>query len=259
MPKRLPRIPDDADDDRPAFGLRDDDYDDHLRKHALSDEERDDISAGYSRARHQIRKIEKYSKDPADWLADTCMTQTEVALRLGRSLITSGAAQAKVVITLAGDELTNREMPRFPVDRFLTERLGFTRQGLRTRSWEGVYIMKDRSHSLVLLDRDRFEGHLTTRLSGRRRLVAFVTRGHTTTTRSAGEHKWLRGAIGRAATWDARARDVLAVCAPRSAQFSKIARTFREREGVKRLRLHVLIIDRQTGDVTGLEDLQTGS
>jgi hypothetical protein len=44
MPKRLPRISDD-DDDRPAFGLRDDDYDDHLRKHALSDEERDDISA----------------------------------------------------------------------------------------------------------------------------------------------------------------------------------------------------------------------
>jgi hypothetical protein len=243
-------------DDLPAVGLRQDEFDERLRKSMrLTDEEREMLNRGALREPRQIRAIENYSKDPADWLAESCMTQTEVALRLGRALIVSGTAQSKVVVTLAGNELTHREKPQFPVDRFLTEWLGFTRVRMRRESWEGAYRMNDQKRSLVLLDRDRFEGHIATRLSRQRRLIAFVSRGVTASTRSSGEHKWVRGVIARAATWDAGPRDILAVCVPRSVQFSKVVRAFREREGIKRLRLRLLTIDRQTGDVGGLDDV----
>lgn len=250
------RYAQDEDDKRPASGLREDALDDRLRRIGpLSDEERKEYF-GDSRLPYQLRAIEDYSPDPADWLADPCMTQTETALRLARALIVSGVAQARVVVTLAGNELTRRDMPLFPVDAFLIERLGFRAKRVRRNSWEGAYSMEGQRHSLVLLDRDRFEGHLTTKLGGRRRLVAFVTRGHIAGTRSSGEHKWVRGVIGRAATWDAKPFDVLAVGVPRSAHFSKIVRTFREREGVRRLRLQLLTVDRHSGDVGGLDDLR---
>jgi hypothetical protein len=183
------------------------------------------------------------------------MTQTEVALRLARALIVTGAAKTNVMVTLAGGELTRRDMPRFPVDRFLVERLGFTQKTVRRNSWEGSYTFGGSRSSLVLLDQDRFEGHIQTRLSGRRRLIALVTKGHVAGTRSSGEQKWVRGAIGRAATWDAEPFDLLAVCVPRSARFSKIVRAFRKREGIARLRLHLLTVDRHSGDVGGLVDL----
>jgi hypothetical protein len=275
MPRSQRHDPDD--DDRPAYGLRDDAEDDYLRSRptltpeeqkALRDEARrvrprkdDDEDEGrdLDREQYQLRAIEDYSADPAVWLADTVMTQTEVALRLARHLIVSGIACSKVMVTLAGAELTHRENPQFPVDRFLTERLGFTRRGLRKDSWEGSYIMKDRPHALVLLDRDRLDGHLTTRLASGVRLIALASRGQIATVRGSAEHKCVKAAIGRAATWDSRAFDVLAICVPRSKLFSKAVRVFREREGVKRLRLHLLTVDRHSVDVDGVEELAAQS
>jgi hypothetical protein len=273
MPSSQRHEPDD--DDRPASGLRDDAQDDRLRgqprltpeeQKARRDEARrarprneEDEGRDLDREQFQLRAIENYSADPAVWLADTVMTQTEVALRFACHLIISGVACSKVMVTLAGSELTHRENPQFPVDRFLTEHLGFTRRRLRKDSWEGSYIMKDRPHALVLLDRDRLEGHLTTRLANGERFIALASRGHTATVRGSAEHKCVTSAIGRAATWDCRAPDVLAICVPRSKLFSKAVRVFRERPGVKRLRLHLFTVDRYGVDVDGMEGLAAQS
>jgi len=262
---------DPEDDNRPAYGLRDDANDDRLRSQprltpeeqkALRDQARrirprneEDEGRDLDREPFQLRAIEDYSDDPAVWFADDIMTQTEVALRLACHLITSGVACSKVVVTLAGAELTHRDKPRFPVDRALIEYFGFTRRRLRKDSWEGSYIMKGRPQSLVLLDRDRLEGHLTTRLASGQRLIAFASRGHVSSVRGSAEHKCVKSAIGRAATWDCRAPDVLAICVPRSRLYSKAVRVFREREGVKRLRMHLLTVDRHGAGVDGLEAL----
>jgi hypothetical protein len=273
MPRSQRHDPDD--DDRPAHGLRDDAEDDRLRSQPrLTPEEQkarrdqgrrvrphneEDEGRDLDREPYQLRAIENYSADPAVWLADTVMTQTEVALRLARHLIVSGVACSKVMVTLAGSELTRRENPQFPVDRFLTEHLGFSAGKLRKDSWEGSYMMKDRPHALVLLDRDRLEGHLTTRLANGERLIALASRGHISTVRGSAEHKCVQSAIGRAATRDCRAPDVLAICVPRSKLFSKAVRVFREREGVKRLRLHLITVERHGADVDGMEELAAQS
>jgi hypothetical protein len=249
----------DDDDQRPAYGLREDAFNDRLRSEGpMTDEEREEYW-GDDRLPYELRKPERYPDDPATWLADPCMTQTETALRLARALIVSGVAQATIRVTLAGNELTRREKPRFPVERFLVENLGFFQQRLRKNSWEGFYFLEHQEHRLALMDHDRMEGHLETKLRGGRRLIAFVSRGHTASTRSSGEIKWVRSVIGRAATWDAKPFDVLAVAVPRSAHFSKIVKAFRQVEGIRRLRLHLLTVDRHSSDVGGLIDLRSAT
>jgi hypothetical protein len=246
MPRRNPRDPDD--DDRPAFGLRDDAFDDRLR----AEQTDDDWDDRDGRRPYQLRKIENYSPDPADWILAKTATQTEVALRVACFLIVSGLAAAKVVVTLAGSELTHREQPRFPVDRFLVERLGFRRRRVRKNSWVGSYTKEGFAHALVLLDLDRSDGHVETRLADGRRLIVLPSRGLVASSRSSAEIKWVQNAIGRAAIYDCRARDQLAIAVPRSAQFSKHLHSCRRRPKIQQMGLLLLAVDRLTGDVSGL-------
>lgn len=262
-------------DNLPAFGLREDARDDFLRRYSqpLTPEQhksvREALKAERALARAEsndeedddderelgaIRRAEKYPKDPADWLIKPRMTQTEVSLRLAKYLITRKLVSSKVALTCAGYELTRRDMPRFPIHRFLTENLGLTaRQNIGDKC-RGSYIMKDRPQSLVI-DFDRLNGHLITHLGSGQRLVVFASAGRVASSRSPAEHKQLRGAIGRALTWEgADALDLLAVCVPRSSQYLRLSMTFREAEGLKRARLIILTVDRHSGEVHGLPE-----
>ena len=280
-PRRL-----DDDDDLPALGFRDDAHDDYLRSQRPStpkeepkaprkksrdaqrvrgtiDDERDSEEYEYEddddedddndrRQLFQLRRAERYPVDPKDWIAKVRMTQTEVSLRLAQYLIAEQLVSTKVTLTLAGYELTRREKPRFPIDRYLVEHLGFKAKRAIKEECRGTYIMKERAHALVI-NWDKLDGHLITRLTSGQRLVVFVSAGRVASSRSSAEHKQLRAVIGRALTWEhADAHDLLAVCVPRSLRYLRLASIFRETEGVTRARLGILTVDRQTGQVHGL-------
>jgi hypothetical protein len=257
--------PDDDDDDLPVRGLRDDALDERLRdeghltpaeRQALDklarefwgDPDADDDKREY----YQLHRHENYPDNPADWVVKPRMSQTEVSLRLARYLISSKLVSDAVTLTLAGYELTRNHKSRFPIHRYLTEDLGFDASEPIENDCRGTYIMKGAEHPLCIAW-DRLDGHLITRLRTGQRFVVFVSAGLIATSRSSAEHKQLRGAIGRAMTWDgADAHDLLAVCVPRSLQYRRLTSSFREAEGVKRGRLIILMVDRHADTVFGM-------
>src|ERR1043165_4801884 len=96
----------DDDDAREAYGLVEAAFDERLlRRGRVTEQEREEYW-GDELLSHELRRPERYPVDPAAWLAQRCMTQTETALRLSRTLIASAVAQASVRVTLAGSELT---------------------------------------------------------------------------------------------------------------------------------------------------------
>ena len=73
-------------DDLPAWGLREDAFDDDLRR-------------GNTLAREHYRADEDFSPDPEVWLNKPRMSHTEVSLRLGRFLLPSPALSPTLAST----------------------------------------------------------------------------------------------------------------------------------------------------------------
>jgi hypothetical protein len=194
----------------------------------------------------------RLATNPATWLTARTMTRTEVALRLARWLLTSHLAQSPVAVFLSGRELTRRGTPVFPVQRFLSER-GCTRRGVGghgSDDWRGDYIMKGVPHALAL-ESSGDGPDVVAPLTFDRRLIVHATRGTLLPTRSPGEHKLLRGAIGRAVSFEEyQPGDVGAVAAPRSLRFRALASRWRESALALRANLLILTVDR-TGSVDG--------
>jgi len=103
-----------------------------------------------------------------------------------------------VAVSLTGLELTRRERPRFPVVRYLAER-GWRQWETETvDDWRGRYSMRGAEHSLRLHNAPD-DGDVVATLGVGRRLIALVSAGLLTDSRSPAEHKLLRAGIGRAA------------------------------------------------------------
>jgi hypothetical protein len=238
-------------DKLPAYGLREDEFDDRLRRYgssryALDDENEEDDE--------DVR----FPPDPDAWVIRNRVSQTEVGLHLGRFLLRSPIVDSNVVVTLAGHELTRRERPQFPVARYLTEKLGFDPRVNRVNVWRGHYSLRGATRKLVVTY-DRLDGHVSARLTSGARLIVFVSGGRMHSARGSAEHRALYAAIGRAVTWTAaRPTDRLAICVPRSAEFRKAIANFRKADGVRRLGILMLTVDRNTSDVGGLVDLESG-
>jgi hypothetical protein len=219
-----------------------------------------------------LRKPEpKYSPNPQAWLDSALMTRTEAALRLARHLLTAHLTASDVRVSLTGFELTHRERPKFPVQRFLAERACLpeapdtsnapgapeaTNANASSQSppndWRTRYIMKNVPHALVL-DSQPGIGDVEATLADGRRLVAHVSRGRLSATRSPGEHKLLRAALGRALTFERYAPlDVGAAVIPRSPRFRELAARWRHSPIVVRAGLLILTVDR-VGNVEGIE------
>lgn len=231
-------------DDLPAWGLREDAFDDDLRR-------------GNTLARERYRADEDFSPDPEVWLNKPRMSHTEVSLRLGRFLLQSPIIGGNVVATLGGYELTRRESPQFPVARFLTEWLGFTPRVNRRYKWRGHYALPGVERRLVVTF-DRLDGHISARLVTGNRLIVFLNGGLVNSASGSAERRMLHAALGRAMVWPGwRQTDHLAICVPRSGPFRRAIREFRLAHGVQRLGLHLLTVDRITGTVGGLVDLET--
>ena len=147
------------------------------------------------------RKVEDYSPDPADWMAPHHMSATETSLRLARWLLAEKLVVSDIDVALTGHELTRRDIPRFPVERFLAERSVTRLDGGSGEGWRGRYLLHGAAHALRLHS-DRDEGDVVATLGNGRRLVAQVSRGVVGETRSSAEHKMLRGVIGRAVTFE---------------------------------------------------------
>ncbi|MDB4875331.1 MAG: hypothetical protein JWM41_1777 [Gemmatimonadetes bacterium] len=216
-----------------------------------------------------LRKPEpKYSPNPQAWLDSALMTRTEAALRLARHLLTAHLAASDVRVSLTGFELTHRERPKFPVQRFLAERaclpeapetpdapngsVADAANHCLPTDWRTRYIMKHVPHALVL-DSQPGIGDVEAMLADGRRLVAHVSRGRLSATRSPGEHKLLRAALGRALTFERYAPlDVGAAVIPRSPRFRELAARWRHSPIVVRAGLLILTVDR-VGNVEGIE------
>jgi hypothetical protein len=147
------------------------------------------------------RKVEDYSPDPADWLAPHHMSATETSLRLARWLLARKLVVSDIHVALTGHELTRRNTPRFPVERFLAERSVSRLDRGAEDDWQGRYLLHGASHALRL-HADRDEGDVVATLVNGRRLVAQVSRGVVGETRSPAEHRMLRAVIGRAVTFE---------------------------------------------------------
>jgi hypothetical protein len=231
-------------DNLSAWGFVDDVHEEALRR-----------GLGFP-ARPNRKYNENFSPDPTVWLTQKRMSQTEVSLRLGTSLLKSPVIDSNVVLTLAGHEMTRTERPQFPVTRYLTERLGFAPKVNRPYKWRGHYSLPGAERRLVVTF-DRLDGHVSVRLASGNRFIVFVSAG-SLEPKAGAERRMLRAAIGRAVAWPgARRTDVLAVCVPRSAAFRKAIAEFRRTEGVRTLGLHLLTVDRSTGSVGGLLDVET--
>jgi hypothetical protein len=237
-------------DTLPAYGLREDVFDDRLRRlgslrySGADDDEEDDEDV-------------RYPRDPNVWVIKNRVSQTEVSLHLGRFLLRLPAVDSNVVVTLAGYELTRSERPQFPVADYLTGNLGFDPRVNRVNVWRGHYSLPGVARKLVVTY-DRLDGHVSARLKSGDRLIVFVTGGLMHSERGSAEHRMLHAAIGRAATWTrARPTDRLAICVPRSARFRKAIAGLRKADGVRRLGILMLTVDRTTSDVSGLGDLGT--
>ena len=191
-------------------------------------------------------KVEDYSPDPADWLAPHHMSATETSLRLVRWLLAEKLVISDIDVALTGYELTRRDMPRFPVERFLAER-SVTRldRGAGDRDdWRGRYLLRGASHALRLHS-DRDEGDVVATLVNGRRLVAQVSRGVVGETRSPAEHRMLRGVIGRAVTFEHyEPNDWGAAVVPRNARFRQLAARWRRTVPMERSGLLILTVDR---------------
>jgi hypothetical protein len=219
----------------------------------------------------RLRKREKtYARDPAAWLGSTKMTQTEVSLRLARFLIVSKLAAGDVTVSLGANELTRRDAPKFPVERFLLDR-GFVRPLRLEEDWSGEYLLAatrdDETAPRLILgsERDAADVITTVRPFAARseiaeplhpppvsRLIVHCSSGVLVETRSPAEHKWLRGSIGRSVTYEkASPTDILAVAAPRSDRFRELANRWRGTDGMLRTGCLILLVDR-AGSVDGL-------
>lgn len=203
------------------------------------------------------------SPDPVVWLAQSLMTRTEAALRLARHLLTSHLATGDVQLRLAGREALVRDRPRFPVVRFLKERgcdLSEPHPDPSTpkgEEWRGRYTMKCVPHALVLHS-EHDHPDLVAPLANGSRLIAHVNRGRLTTSRSPGEHKLLRAALGRALTYPHyKPGDIAAAAVPRSQRYRTLAGEWRRAPAVVRAGLLILTVDR-AGNVDGLEPLEIG-
>jgi len=196
------------------------------------------------------RKVEDYSPDPADWLAPHHMSATETSLRLARWLLARKLVVSDIHVALTGHELTRRNTPRFPVERFLAERSVSRLDRGAEEDWQGRYLLHGASHALRL-HADRDEGDVVATLVNGRRLVAQVSRGVVGETRSPAEHKMLRAVIGRAVTFEPyEPSDWGAAVVPRNARFRQLAARWRRTQPMERSGLLILTVDR-VGTVDG--------
>ena len=197
------------------------------------------------------RKAEEYSPDPADWLAPHHMSATETSLRLARWLLARKLVVSEIDVALTGDELTRRDTPRFPVERFLAERSVSRLDGGAGGDWKGRYLLQGAAHALRLHS-DRDQGDVVATLANGRRLVAQVSRGVVGETRSPAEHRMLRAVIGRAVTFEHyEPGDWGAAVVPRNARFRQLASRWRRTQPMERSGLLILTVDR-SGEVDGV-------
>jgi len=199
----------------------------------------------------RLRRPEReYPKNPAVWLTANLMSRTEASLRLARHLLHDRLARSDVHVSLTGYELTRREKPKFPVERFLSER-SCLREGVG-EDWRGTYTMKGADHALRLDSAPR-TGDVTAMLLSGDRLVAHVSRGTLKPSRSSAEHRALRAVIGRALTFEHyRPNDIMAAVVPRSPRYRALASRWCQSPAIARTGLLLLTVDR-TGHVYGLE------
>jgi hypothetical protein len=194
-----------------------------------------------------------------DGVTNIRMCQTEVALRLGRCLAESPLLEGTVYLFLGGVELTRREDEvLFPVARYLS-RWGFTKDRGRAEArprWIGFYSHKRHSRKL-LLNFNKFDGHVMAFLATGRRLIVHCSAGNVTETRSPAEVHDLNRAMGRAVGWHGtKPDDIIAVCTPRSERFRKLTAERAKSVGVQRSGLKFLHVDRG-GGIIGLTDGET--
>jgi hypothetical protein len=197
------------------------------------------------------RRVEDYSPNPSEWLAPHHMSATETSLRLARWLLARKLVVSDIHVALTGHELTRRNTPRFPVERFLAERSVTRLDGGGGEDWRGRYLLHGAAHALRLHS-DRDEGDLVATLVNGRRLVAQVSRGVVGETRSPAEHRMLRSVIGRAVTFEHyEPSDWGAAVVPRNARFRQLAARWRRTQLMERSGLLILTVDR-VGMVDGL-------
>jgi len=214
------------------------------------DEEDEDFDSGRPEWPATRRKVEDHSPDPADWMAPHHMSATETSLRLARWLLAEKLVVSDIDVALTGHELTRRDVPCFPVERFLAERSVTRLDRGEGDDWRGRYLLHGATHALRLHS-DRDEGDVVATLGNGRRLVAQVSRGVVGETRSSAEHKMLRGVIGRAVTFEHyEPSDWGAAVVPRNARFRQLAARWRRTEPMERSGLLILTVDR-VGTVDG--------
>jgi hypothetical protein len=258
MPKRSLHNPEV--DDLPAYGLREDAYDDRLRSSTrLTGEERAELRE------HARRTEDERDEDAADdddpyndldlgpqiWRRASRVTTTELCLFLGGYLLRQPVITSNINAWLSGNEL-KLGARQFDVPDFAERKFGFMPKAQKKDDWRGNYRMKGVRHKLVL-KYDKLDPCITVRLASRQRLVIFVAGGRMHSTGHA-EPGVLRDLIGRAVSWrHATPTDVLAVCVPRTEPFRRAVARWSQTEGARRLRLHFLTVERYTGAITGLE------
>jgi len=247
----------------PAYGLRDDAFEDRLRAETATRELRDALELERLRQRFRDEEDESQEQDdddeayqdeqigPVEWRPANRVTSTEVALFLAAALLRRPEITSNVNCFLSGYELT-RKTRRFDVESFLTRKLGFLPKSRAKGDWRGNYSIEGIRHKLVV-KYNKLDPCITVRVRGRNRLVCFFAGGRIVSDGES-EKSILRNLAGRPTTWGpGTVPDLFVACVPRSEHFRKTIAAWRSFEGARRLRLVYLMVERNTGTVIDLE------
>jgi hypothetical protein len=166
---------DDENDRRPAWGLRDDAFDDNLRSanpprptkksRESSDDpgELDDFgdNADPDDGPPRRRGPAKLTAHPNGAFKNSRMSQTETTLRTAHNLAKCPLIIHDVLVTMAGYEASRRNAPEFPVMPTMT-RWGYVREpgNYKDGEWTGFYAKKDQPRK-ILLNFDRLNDRFT--------------------------------------------------------------------------------------------------
>jgi hypothetical protein len=166
-----------------------------------------------------------------------------------------------VYLQLGGAELSRRGEGRaFKVGSYLS-RWGYTRDPSRPEAkpdWIGFYSHKRHGRRL-LLNFDKFDGHVMAFFTTGRRLIVHCSAGNVKPTQSPSEVHDLNRTIGRAVGWHGnKPDDVIAVCIPRSERFRKLTAEKAAAVGIRRAGVRFLHVDRGGGILGLSEDLLDG-
>lgn len=176
------------------------------------------------------------------------MSEAEVSLRLAINLASQEDVIQPIRVSIDGAQVKIKDMDIFPLREFMTE------NGWRmpeTEDWHGSYA-KDDCHKIEIHSIPG-QGDIIARLHSGKLLRVESKKGPLEHSPASEEYPLMREAIGQLMTiQEISENDLLSIAVPDSEKFEKLASKWRKAPLIRKLGLHILLVNR-SGNINGLD------